>query len=106
MGDDPPSAFVHTYFFGLMCVLFGSRPAPCWPPGTLALDHVATGVLPGAIAVWGSSLVAELCAFDPCLGARAPSPSSATSPWWRCGAVELPDPRLPPGRSSSTSELI
>ncbi len=59
-------SYVHTYFIGLMCALFGLA-ATVLTADLLAPDRMAAAVLVGGIAVWGSRLVAELWVFDPSL---------------------------------------
>lgn len=59
-------SYVHTYFIGLMCALFGIA-ATALTAELVAPDRMAAAVLIGGIAVWGSRLVAELFVFDPSL---------------------------------------
>jgi hypothetical protein len=56
-------SYVHTYFIGLMCGLFGLA-ATLLTSDLLAPDRLATAILVGALSVWGSRLFAELCVFD------------------------------------------
>lgn len=67
-------SYVHTYFIGLMCALFGLA-GTVLADDLVAPDRMARAVLIGAIAVWGSRLLAELCVFDPVL--------------WRTSAVTI-----------------
>jgi hypothetical protein len=65
-------SYVHTYFIGLMCGLFGlaatvlARDLVRVAPGG-ASDRTAVAILVAATAVWGSRLVAQLVVFDPAL---------------------------------------
>jgi hypothetical protein len=59
-------SYVHTYFIGLMCGLFGLV-AIFLARDLLAPDRLAPAVLLGAVAVWGSRLVIQLWVFDPSL---------------------------------------
>ncbi|TMK88357.1 MAG: hypothetical protein E6G57_07390 [Actinobacteria bacterium] len=56
-------SYVHTYFIGLMCALFGLA-ATLLADDLVVRDRMTTAVLIGAVAVWGSRLVAQLCVFD------------------------------------------
>jgi hypothetical protein len=56
-------SYVHTYFIGLMCGLFGLA-ATVLTTDLLTRDRMAAAVLTGAIAVWSSRLVVQLCVFD------------------------------------------
>jgi hypothetical protein len=56
-------SYVHTYFIGLMCGLFGLA-AVLLTPDLLAPDRMSTAVLVAAVAVWGSRLVVQLWVFD------------------------------------------
>ena len=56
-------SYVHTYFIGLLCALFGLA-GTVLATDLLTPDRLARAVLIGAIAVWGSRLLAELCIFD------------------------------------------
>jgi hypothetical protein len=66
-------SYVHTYFIGLMCGLFGlagtvlagdlGRAGPAAGPS----DRTAAAILVAAVAVWGSRLVAQVVVFDPAL---------------------------------------
>lgn len=59
-------SYVHTYFIGLLCGLFGLA-ATMLAHDLLVPDRLATAVLIGALAVWGSRLLVQLCVFDPVL---------------------------------------
>ena len=56
-------SYVHTYFIGLMCGLFGVA-AVGLTPDLLTRDRMAAALLVGGVAVWGSRLVVELFVFD------------------------------------------
>jgi len=56
-------SYVHTYFIGLMCALFGLA-GTVLATDLLQPERMARAVLIGAIAVWGSRLLAQLCVFD------------------------------------------
>jgi hypothetical protein len=56
-------SYVHRYFIGLMCALFGLA-ATLLADDLVARERIATGVLLGAVAVWGSRLIVQLCVFD------------------------------------------
>jgi hypothetical protein len=66
-------SYVHTYFIGLMCGLFGLAATVLAtdlvrvdPAGAAsASDRPAAAILVAATAVWGSRLVAQLVVFDP-----------------------------------------
>jgi hypothetical protein len=55
--------YVHTYFIGLACVLFGLL-ATLAHAELLAGGTLARAVLAGAVVFWGSRLVAQLLVFD------------------------------------------
>jgi hypothetical protein len=59
-------SYVHTYFIGLMCALFGLA-ATCLPHDLLARDPLAAPLLAAAVVVWGSRLVVQLFVFDAAL---------------------------------------
>jgi hypothetical protein len=59
-------SYVHTYFIGLMCGLFGLA-ATLLTADLVAPGRMASGVLIAAITVWGSRLLVQLCVFDPSL---------------------------------------
>jgi len=59
-------SYVHTYFIGLMCGLFGLV-AVLMPGELLSADQLAVPVLVGALVVWGSRLLVQLFVFDPAL---------------------------------------
>lgn len=63
-------SYVHTYFIGVMCALFGLA-ATLLTPDLLAAGpadgRLASAVLAGGVAVWGSRLVIQLWVFDPSL---------------------------------------
>jgi hypothetical protein len=59
-------SYVHTYFIGLMCALFGLL-ATTLPGDLLAGDRLAAPILAAAVAVWGSRLAVQLFVFDPIL---------------------------------------
>jgi hypothetical protein len=64
--------YVHTYFVGLACVLFGLLAALAGAE-LLAGGALARAVLAAAVAFWGSRLAAQLFVFDASLwrGRRA-----------------------------------
>jgi hypothetical protein len=60
-------SYVHTYFIGLMCGLFGLAATVLATDlvGNPASDRTGAAILMAATAVWGSRLVAQLVVFDP-----------------------------------------
>jgi hypothetical protein len=56
-------SYVHTYFIGLMCAMFGLV-ALLFPGELLAGDRLAVPILVAAVAVWGSRLAVQVFVFD------------------------------------------
>lgn len=56
-------SYVHAYFIGLLCAMFGLV-AALFPSDLLARDPLVAPILVGAVAVWGSRLVVQLFVFD------------------------------------------
>jgi hypothetical protein len=59
-------SYVHTYFIGLMCALFGLA-GLMLPNDLIAGDRLGAPILAGAVAVWASRLAVQLFVFDPVL---------------------------------------
>jgi len=59
-------SYVHTYFIGMLCGLFGVM-AVALAPDLLRPDHLAVAILLGAVTIWGSRLFIQIWVFDPVL---------------------------------------
>jgi hypothetical protein len=57
-------AYVHCFFIGLACLLFGALPLSM-PELLVAPGRLATAVLVGCVGFWGARLIIQLTVFGP-----------------------------------------